>query len=147
MTSPLLGPADTNVCAAMSATAAIPRPATVDGRRIEAVEWPGDAARRPLVLLHEGLGSGGRWGEFPAALNAATGRRVLAFSRFGHGRSQPPPRPRPPAFFHGGALEVLPALLPQLDASGPILVGHSDGGSIALIHAAYHPVAGLVLIA
>jgi pimeloyl-ACP methyl ester carboxylesterase len=131
----------------MSATAAVPRPATVDGRRIEAVELPGDAARRPLVLLHEGLGSVGLWRGFPAALNEATGRRVLAFSRFGHGRSEPPPRPRTPAFFHEEALEVLPALLPQLDASDPILVGHSDGGSIALIHAAYHPVAGLALIA
>jgi pimeloyl-ACP methyl ester carboxylesterase len=131
----------------MSATAAIPRPATVDGRPIEAVEWPGDAALRPLVLLHEGLGSVGLWRDFPSALSAATGRRVLAFSRFGHGRSGPPPRPRTPAFFHEEALDVLPALLPQLDAIDPILVGHSDGGSIALIHAAYHQVTGLALIA
>jgi pimeloyl-ACP methyl ester carboxylesterase len=131
----------------MSATAAIPRPATVDGRSIEAVELPGDPGRRPLVLLHEGLGSVGLWRGFPAALNEATGRRVLVFSRFGHGRSEPPPRPRTTGFFHVEALEVLPALLPQLDASNPILVGHSDGGSIALIHAAYHPVAGLALIA
>src|SRR4051794_31284789 len=131
----------------MSATAAVPRPATVEGRRIEAVELPGDPGRRPLVLLHEGLGSVALWRDFPARLNDATGRRVLAFSRFGHGRSEPPPRPRTPAFFHEEALDVLPALLPQLDASDPILVGHSDGGSIALIHAAYHRVAGLALIA
>jgi pimeloyl-ACP methyl ester carboxylesterase len=131
----------------VSATAAIPRPATVEGRRIEAVELPGDPARRPLVLLHEGLGSVGLWRGFPAALNEATGRRVLAFSRFGHGRSEPPPRPRTPAFFHEEALDVLPALLPQLDAAEPILVGHSDGGSIALVHAAYHPVAGVALLA
>jgi pimeloyl-ACP methyl ester carboxylesterase len=131
----------------MSATASIPRPATVAGRRIEAIELPGDAARRPLVLLHEGLGSVGLWRGFPAALQEATGRRVLAFSRFGHGRSEPPPRPRTPAFFHEEALEVLPELLPQLDVRDPILVGHSDGGSIALIHAAYHPVTGLALIA
>src|SRR3954468_11659745 len=131
----------------MSATAAIPRPATVEGRRIEAVELAGDAARRPLVLLHEGLGSVGLWRDFPARLNAATGRRVIAFSRFGHGRSEPPPHPRTPAFFHEEALDVLPALLAQLDADAPILVGHSDGASIALIHAAYHPVTGLALIA
>src|SRR3954449_13553517 len=124
----------------MSATAAVPRPATVDGRRIDAVGIPGAPGRRPLVLLHEGLGSVGLWRDFPAALNEATGRGVLAFSRFGHGRSEPPPRPRTPAFFHEEALEVLPALLRQLDAGDPILVGHSDGGSIALIHAAYHPV-------
>jgi pimeloyl-ACP methyl ester carboxylesterase len=131
----------------MSATAAVPRPAAVGGRRIEAVEHPGDPGRRPLVLLHEGLGSVGLWRAFPAALNDVTGRRVIAFSRFGHGRSEPPPAPRTPAFFHEEALEVLPALLPQLDAADPILVGHSDGASIALIHAAYHPVSGLALIA
>jgi pimeloyl-ACP methyl ester carboxylesterase len=131
----------------MSATAAIPRPAVVEGRRLEAVELPGDAARRPLVLLHEGLGSVRLWRDFPAALNEATGRRVLAFSRYGHGRSERPPRPRTPVFFHEEALDVLPALLPQLDADEPVLVGHSDGGSIALIHAAHHPVAGLALIA
>jgi pimeloyl-ACP methyl ester carboxylesterase len=131
----------------MSATAAVPRPATVDGRRIEAVEHPGDPEKRPFVLLHEGLGSVGLWRDFPAALSDATGRRVLVFSRFGHGRSEPPPQARTPAFFHEEALDVLPALLPQLDADAPILVGHSDGGSIALIHAAYHPVTALVLIA
>ena len=131
----------------MSATTAIPRPAIVEGRRIEAAELPGDAGRRPLVLLHEGLGSVRLWRDFPARLNEATGRRVVAFSRFGHGRSEAPPRPRTPAFFHEEALDVLPALLPQLDADEPILVGHSDGGSIALVHAAYRPVAGLALIA
>ena len=131
----------------MSTTTAIPRPATVEGRRVDAAELPGDPARRPLVLLHEGLGSVALWRGFPVALNEATGRRVVAFSRFGHGRSEPPPRPRTPAFFHEEALDVLPELLPQLDAADPILVGHSDGGSIALIHAAYHPVTGLALIA
>ena len=125
----------------------VSRPASVGGRRIDAVELAGDRSRRPLVLLHEGLGSVALWREFPAALQDATGRRVLAFSRFGHGRSEPPPRPRTPAFFHEEALDVLPALLPQLDAEEPILVGHSDGASIALIHAGRHPVAGLALLA
>jgi pimeloyl-ACP methyl ester carboxylesterase len=120
---------------------------TVSGRRLEAVELPGDSARRPLVLLHEGLGSVGLWRDFPQALQAATGRRVLTFSRFGHGRSEPPAHPRTPAFFHEEALEVLPAVLAQLDAGEPLLVGHSDGASIALIHAAHHPVAGIALIA
>src|SRR3954471_24797056 len=131
----------------MSATAAVPRPATVDSRRIEAVELPGDTARRPLVLLHEGLRSVGLWRGFPAALNEATGRRVIAFSRFGHGRSEPPPRPRTPAFFHEEALEVLPDVLAQLGAQRPILVGHSDGASIALIHAGRHPVTAIALLA
>ena len=119
----------------------------VGGRRIETLELEGDAARRPLVLLHEGLGSVGLWREFPRQLAAATGRRVVAFSRFGHGGSEPPPTPRTPRFFHEEALEVLPALLPQLDADEPILVGHSDGASIGLIHAAHHAVTGLVLLA
>jgi pimeloyl-ACP methyl ester carboxylesterase len=99
------------------------------------------------VLLHEGLGSVDLWRGFPRALHAATGRRLIAFSRHGHGRSEPPPRPRTPAFFHEEALTVLPDLFAQLDVEAPLLVGHSDGGSIALIHAARHPVAGIALLA
>jgi pimeloyl-ACP methyl ester carboxylesterase len=119
----------------------------VGGHRIETAEMTGDPARQPLVLLHEGLGSVGLWRDFPAALQAATGRCVIAFSRFGHGRSDPPPRPRTPAFFHEEALEVLPQLLAAVGADEPILVGHSDGASIGLIHAAHHRVTGLVLLA
>lgn len=119
----------------------------VDGRRLEAAQWNGDPQRAPLVLLHEGLGSVGLWRGFPAALAAATGRRVVAYSRFGHGRSAAPPHPRTPAFFTDEALAVLPAVLEQLGIERPILVGHSDGASIALIHAAHRPVTGAVLIA
>jgi len=130
-----------------AAPAALPRPLTVAGRRLDAVELPGDPDRAALVLLHEGLGSVGLWRGFPAALAAATGRRVLAFSRFGHGRSEPPPAPRTPRFFHEEALDVLPAVLAALDAPEPVLVGHSDGGSIALLHASAHRVGGLALLA
>jgi pimeloyl-ACP methyl ester carboxylesterase len=126
---------------------AVHRTIVVAARRLDAVELPGDPERRPLVLLHEGLGTIGLWRGFPEALAEVTGRRVIAFSRFGHGRSDPPPRPRTPAFFHDEALDVLPAVLGQLDATEPILVGHSDGASIALVHAAHHPVTGLVLLA
>jgi pimeloyl-ACP methyl ester carboxylesterase len=119
----------------------------IAGRRLEAAVWDGDPGRRSLVLLHEGLGSVALWRDFPARLNEATGRRVVAFSRFGHGRSEPPARPRTPAFFHEEALDVLPEVLTQLDAPEPILVGHSDGASIALIHAGRHPVAGIALLA
>ena len=111
------------------------------------MERAGADDRAPLVLLHEGLGSAALWRRFPGALQAATGRRVIAFSRYGHGRSQPPPKPRTPAFFHEEALEVLPELLDQLAVAEPILVGHSDGASIALIHAGHHPVTALVLMA
>src|SRR3954463_3532098 len=124
-----------------------PLPLTVAGRRLEAAELRGDAHRRPFVLLHEGLGSVALWRGFPRALHAATGRRVIAFSRFGHGRSDPPPLRRTPAFFHEEALEVLPELRERLDLTEAVLVGHSDGASIALIHAAHHPVEGLVLLA
>jgi pimeloyl-ACP methyl ester carboxylesterase len=115
------------------------------GRALELLDLAG--ADPALVLLHEGLGSVGLWRGLPARLHEATGRRVIAFSRFGHGRSAPPPRPRTPAFFHEEALEVLPALLDELGVEDPILVGHSDGGSIALIHAAHHSVTALALLA
>jgi pimeloyl-ACP methyl ester carboxylesterase len=125
--------------------------ATVDvgGLAVEVVDLPapGGDAGAPLVLLHEGLGSVGLWREFPAQLQSATGRRLIAFSRFGHGRSSPPSRPRTPAFFHEEALEVLPELLETVGAEAPVLVGHSDGASIALIHAAHHRVSAVVLLA
>lgn len=114
---------------------------------IEIEEIPGAADRRPLVLLHEGLGSVALWRSFPALLAEATGRRVLAYSRYGHGRSARPTRPRDPSFFHLEALETLPALLREHDAARPVLIGHSDGASIALIHAARQPTAGLALLA
>lgn len=127
----------------------------IRGVAVEVLDLPAAArelrprapARSPLVLLHEGLGSVGLWHEFPALLHERTDRRLIAFSRYGHGRSASPPRPRTPAFFHEEALEVLPELLDTLGARDPVLVGHSDGGSIALIHAAERPVAGLVLLA
>jgi pimeloyl-ACP methyl ester carboxylesterase len=111
------------------------------------VEHPGNSDEGPLVLLHEGLGSVSAWRGFPEALHRATSRRVIAFSRFGHGRSDPPPAPRTSAFFHEEASSVLPEVLRQVEAEDPILIGHSDGASIALIHAGMHSVRGLVLIA
>jgi pimeloyl-ACP methyl ester carboxylesterase len=119
----------------------------IGGRRLEAVELPGDPDLPPLVLLHDGLGSVSAWRDFPELLHEATGRRVIAYSRFGHGTSDPPPAPRTPAFFHEEAHDVLPEVLRQLDADEPVLVGHSDGGSIALVHAGKHPVSALVLLA
>lgn len=117
----------------------------VGGSELEVLDLPGTDA--PVVLMHEGLGSVGLWRDFPQALAVATGRRVIAFSRFGHGRSGPTPVPRTPAFFEYEAAQVLPELLERLGVARPVLVGHSDGGSIALIHAADRPVDALVLIA
>jgi pimeloyl-ACP methyl ester carboxylesterase len=116
----------------------------LDGRRLEVLDIVGNPALPALVLLHEGLGSVGLWRAFPEALAEATGARVVAFSRFGHGASDPPPSPRTPRFMHTEALAVLPAFLAAADVTEPILVGHSDGASIALIHAAAHPVRALV---
>jgi pimeloyl-ACP methyl ester carboxylesterase len=120
----------------------------VGGLGVEVLDLPGDQSLAPLVLLHEGLGSVGLWRSFPTALRAATDRRLIAFSRFGHGRSDPPPRARTPAFFVEEAREVLPPLLDALDAADePVLVGHSDGASIALVYAAEHDASALVLLA
>jgi pimeloyl-ACP methyl ester carboxylesterase len=119
----------------------------LEGRRLEVRDLPGDDQLPPLVLLHEGLGSVGLWRAFPQRLRRATGRRVIAYSRHGHGSSEPPPAPRTPAFFEHEAGQILPALLAQLKIARPVLVGHSDGASIALLHAAAHPVRALVLIA
>ena len=105
--------------------------------------------RPPLVFLHEGLGSIDLWRSFPDAVRAATGApTTVVYSRHGYGRSDPVGEPRPVSYMHTEADEVLPALLAHLGIERSVLVGHSDGASIALLHAgAEHPVAGLVLLA
>jgi pimeloyl-ACP methyl ester carboxylesterase len=111
--------------------------ARVGGQRIE-YAWHG-AARldsAPIVMLHEGLGSVALWRDFPQQLSHATGRRVLAYSRRGYGRSDPLTGPRGVDFMHDEALQVLPQLLDYLEIPDSVLFGHSDGASIALIHAA-----------
>lgn len=118
----------------------------LDGRRLEYVDLGGDPKRAAIVLLHEGLGSVGLWRGLPQRISKATGRRTIAFSRHGHGRSDPPSGHRTIDFMSIEALAVLPHLLEELESAKPILLGHSDGASIALIHAASHPVTGLVLL-
>ena len=110
--------------------------------RIE-YEWAGSAgADAPaMVFLHEGLGSVAMWRDFPARLADAVGVRALVYSRPGYGRSSPRPEGEKwqPDFMHRQAREVLPALLRELGVEKPWLFGHSDGGSIALLHAAAFP--------
>jgi pimeloyl-ACP methyl ester carboxylesterase len=120
-----------------------------DGLEIVVVPDESGDGRPPLVFLHEGLGSVELWRSFPADLRAAVGRpAMLVYSRAGYGRSPPIERPWPVSYMHREALEVLPALLAAHGVTRPVLVGHSDGASIALIHAGHgHPVAGLVLLA
>jgi pimeloyl-ACP methyl ester carboxylesterase len=117
----------------------------VNGLELDSREIAG--AEPALVFLHEGLGSVGLWRDFPDRLAADTGRRALIYSRAGHGFSDVPAAPRTPRFMHDEALETLPAVLEAAGIAEPVLVGHSDGASIALIHAAAHPVSALVLLA
>ncbi|MGZ3427185.1 MAG: alpha/beta fold hydrolase, partial [Polyangia bacterium] len=88
-----------------------------------------------LVFLHEGLGSRSAWRDFPAALAQATGRAALVGSRAGYGRSPLRPAPWPVDFMHDEARHALPALLAAEGIDDAILVGHSDGASIALLYA------------
>lgn len=122
--------------------------AAVGDARIE-YEWVG-AGSGVIVFLHEGLGSRAMWRDFPRRLCEAAGMRGLVYSRPGFGRSTPR-RALDERFLHEQAYDVLPAFL---DAVGmgkerPWLFGHSDGGSIALLHAARFPEAdaGIVVVA
>jgi len=121
----------------------------LDGGSVETWVAAGGGGVAPLVFLHEGLGSVGLWRDVPARVHAATGSRLtLAYSRHGYGRSAPSPLPRPVTYMHQEADVVLPRLLARLGVACPLLVGHSDGASIALLYAgAGNPVSGLVLIA
>jgi pimeloyl-ACP methyl ester carboxylesterase len=107
------------------------------------------AASPTLVFLHEGLGSIRRWGGFPARVAQATGCGVLVYDRYGYGKSDVLAEDRVGIdFMHREALTVLPEVLLRLRVVNPVLVGHSDGASIAIIYAgAGHPVRGLVLMA
>ncbi len=106
------------------------------GKRLEAAWWgPPPSAAPTLVLLHEGLGCVAMWRDFPARLADATRCGVLAYSRLGYGRSDPCALPRPLTYMHDEALEVLPSVLAVTRVRDAVVVGHSDGGSIALVHA------------
>lgn len=109
----------------------------IDGTPLEVV-WhgpPPDAATT-LVFLHEGLGSAAIWRDFPRLLAAETGCAALVSSRRGYGSSGPATLPRPTRYLHHEAQVVLPELLRTLNVQQHVLIGHSDGGSIALIYAA-----------
>jgi pimeloyl-ACP methyl ester carboxylesterase len=109
----------------------------VGGHRLEYVDIPAHQVHRPpLVFLHEGLGSVAMWRDFPAKVAQATGCRSIVYSRYGFGRSSRRAAPYTPRFMHEEALDILPDLRRALGLSQPVLVGHSTGASIALIHAA-----------
>jgi pimeloyl-ACP methyl ester carboxylesterase len=120
----------------------------VCGRRVEYRRIAAAADGPTLVFLHEGLGSIGQWRDFPGRIAAATGLPAVVYARYGHGRSDALQQPHGVDFMHREALESLPALLRALGVERPILIGHSDGASIALIHAGTgHPVQSLVAMA
>ncbi|MDQ3819851.1 MAG: alpha/beta hydrolase [Acidobacteriota bacterium] len=100
-------------------------------------EWHGPTPREAptIVFLHEGLGSVSAWRDFPARLAEATGCGALVYSRAGYGNSDPVELPRPLSFMHTEALVTLPQVLDSADVREAMLLGHSDGGSIALIYA------------
>ena len=137
----------------------------IHGTRLEVRHIPGPATRSPLVFLHEGLGCVSMWTQrgrdWPMELCSATGRAGWVYSRRGYGHSDPVPdvrgAPQVGEFWHSGrhesdymhreALDVLPALLETLGIDAPVLVGHSDGATIALLYASRHPVTACVVMA
>jgi len=128
----------------------------IAGTRLEVQSIAGSAGLAPLVFLHEGLGSVSLWTQrgrsWPQAVCQATGRAGLVYSRRGYGRSDAVPDVRgagrlAPDYMHREAWEVLPALLASQGIAQPVLLGHSDGASIALLHASRHPVSAAIVMA
>ena len=112
----------------------------INGLQLEYRDYPAAKPGSPtLLLLHEGLGCVHMWRDFPDKLATATGCRVIVWSRAGYGGSQAYAEPRTPRYMHREAEEALPALIAALHVERPVLIGHSDGGSIALIFAGSFP--------
>jgi pimeloyl-ACP methyl ester carboxylesterase len=133
----------------------------VHGIALETLQISGPADRPTLVFLHEGLGSVALWRDWPRQLCQRLGLAGLVYSRQGYGQSDPRPdvRDEPrmvnglahgrlqPDYMHHEAQVVLPELLRLQGITRPLLLGHSDGGTIALLHASQHPVAGCIVMA
>ena len=122
------------------------------GVSLEVQRIAGPAQGPTLVFLHEGLGSVALWRNWPERLCERLGCAGLVYSRQGYGQSAPRPDVRGSGrlqadYMHREALQVLPALLGQLGMARPVLVGHSDGGTIALLHAAHHAVSACIVMA
>ena len=123
---------------------------------MEVLQISGPSTRAPLVFLHEGLGSVAMWqgrsGDWPAQVCQAAGRAGWVYSRRGYGQSPAIPDVRGNGrlgadYMHREAWEVLPVLLHEWGVDKPVLIGHSDGGTIALLYAARFAVAGCVVMA
>ena len=126
----------------------------VDGQQLEVRRISGSDALATVIFLHEGLGSVSLWTQrgldWPQAVCQATGRAGVVYSRRGYGQSQPAPQGRnvlQPDYMQREAFEVLPALLAQLQIRTPVLVGHSDGATIALLYASQHTATACIVMA
>jgi len=120
----------------------------VDGHRLEAAKIDARDPNLPtIVMLHEGLGSVGHWRDFPSRLAEETGAGVFVYSRYGHGGSDALTEPRTVFYMHHEAQIVLPEVLREAGIERPVLLGHSDGASIAILFAGMFPgvPAGLIL--
>lgn len=111
----------------------------IDGVDLEYLDLDTGECTPQIVMLHEGLGSVSMWRDFPEKLMRRTGHAVFAYSRRGHGQSSPIREARTPDYMHREAIDVLPKVLTECQIDRPVLFGHSDGGSIALIYAATYP--------
>lgn len=134
----------------MSLAASI-RSIDLGGRRLETAWWGPSPGQAPtLVLLHEGLGCVTLWRDWPALLAEQTGCGVFAYSRFGYGQSDPKPLPWPLTYMQDEARDILPGVLDAAGINNAILIGHSDGGTIAALYASQAQddrLRGVVLIA
>ena len=126
----------------------------VDGQQLEVRRIDGPANLAPIVFLHEGLGSVSGWMQrgidWPAAVCSAAGRAGVVYSRLGYGLSDPAPPCRNTLqadYMHRQAYDVLPALLAQLGIENPVLLGHSDGATIALLYASRYPTRACIAMA
>ena len=126
----------------------------IQGIQLEIRHIAGSAALCPIVFLHEGLGSVSLWTQrgldWPQAVCDATGRAGIVYSRLGYGQSDPAPTGRntlQPDYMHREAWDVLPALLAALHIDRPVLLGHSDGATIALLYASRYPLAACIAMA
>ena len=119
----------------------------VDGHSLEAARMEGRHSNLPtIVMLHEGLGSVSHWRDFPSQIAEKTGASVFVYSRYGHGASDDLQQPRPVSYLHHEAQVVLPEILRQAQIHQPVLLGHSDGASIAIIYAGTFPDSPAALI-
>ena len=126
----------------------------INGQQLEVRQITGSETLAPIVFLHEGLGSVSMWTQrgvdWPLAMCNATGRAGIVYSRRGYGQSCPAPLGRnilQPDYMHREAYDVLRALLAELKIERPVLLGHSDGATIALLHASQFPVTACIAMA